>query len=266
VATTWDEKKKRPGRLPLILLGVFAVACLVALLFLGDLARYQEPAAVAESQAALRDVGNPEQLDQALKRYPANRILKLVALAGEKSAEIDAAARRMIGEAEPAALARQVNLADASRADLEALHRDVKLAAGNIATLAPRVAALVKARRGELESSARALGLEGADITRFMAAIDEQFAEISALAAKVLAANADYYGGYEKCADLLVREHGSYKATGGRFLFRLQAAADGYNACSAAMAGAAKRLSELEAERSTLRQSQLSRWKRFVGG
>ena len=83
MATTWDEKKKKPGRLPLILLGVFAVACLVALLFLGDLARYQESATVAESQAALREVGNPEQLDQALKRYPANRILKLVAMAGK---------------------------------------------------------------------------------------------------------------------------------------------------------------------------------------
>lgn len=266
MATTWDEKKKKPGRLPLILLGVFAVACLVALLFLGDLARYQETAVVGESQAALRAVSKPEELDQALKRYPANRILKLVALAGEKSAEIDAAARRMIGDAEPAGLAKQVNLANASRADLEALHRDVKLAAGNIATLASKLATLVKTKRGELESSARALGLEGAAIARFMAAVDEQHAEIAALAAKVLAANVDYYGGYEKCAALLVKEHGSYKVTGGRFVFRLQPTADGYNACSAAMAAAAKRLSELEAENSALRQSQLSRWKQFVGG
>lgn len=264
MATTWDEKKKKPGRLPLILLGVFAVGCLVALVFLGDLARYQESAAVGESQAALREVSSPEQLAQALKRYPANRILKLVALAGEKSAEIDAAANKMIGDAEPAALAKQVNLSNASRADLEALHRDVKLAAGNIATLAPRMAALVKARRGELEGSARALGLEGAAVTRFMAAVDEQHAEISALAAKVLAANLDYYGGYERCAALLVKEYGSYKLTGDRFVFRLQPAADGYNACSAAMAGAAKRLSELEAEKGALRQSQLSRWKKFV--
>ena len=122
MATSWDERKKKPGRLPPILLGVFAIGCLVALIFVGDLARYQESALVAESQAALRDVGNPEQLDQALKRYPANRILRLIALAGEKSAEIDAATRKMIGDAEPAALAKQVNLANASRADLEALY------------------------------------------------------------------------------------------------------------------------------------------------
>lgn len=266
MATTWDEKKKKPGRLPLILLGVFAVACLVALVFLGDLARYQGSAMVDESQAALRDVGNPEQLDQVLRRYPANRILKLVALAGEKSAEIDAAARKMIGEAEPAALARQVNLANASRADLEALHRDVKLAETNIAALATRMAALVKAKRSELESSARALGLDGATITKFMAAADEQHSEIAALASKMLAANADYYGGYEKCAALLVKEFGSYKVTGGRFVFRQQPTADGYNACSATMAAAAKRLSELEAERSALRRSQPGRWKKFVGG
>jgi hypothetical protein len=266
VVTSWDEKKKKPGRLPLILLGIFAIACLVALIFVGDLARYQESALVAESQAALRDVGNPEQLDQALKRYPANRILKLIALAGEKSAEIDAATHKMIGEAEPAALAKQVSLANASRADLEALHRDVKLAASNIATLAPRMAALVKARRGELESSARALGLDSAAVTRFMAAVDAQHAEIAALASKVLAANADYYAGYEKCAALLVKEYGSYKATGGQFIFRLQPTADGYNACSSAMAAAAGRLAALEAERGTLRQSQVGRWVKFVGG
>src|SRR2546430_11832149 len=67
VVASWDreEKKKKPGRLPLILIGVFAIACLVALLFLGDLARYQEAGMVVESQATLRDVNDYQQLDQA---------------------------------------------------------------------------------------------------------------------------------------------------------------------------------------------------------
>jgi hypothetical protein len=268
VVTSWDreEKKKKPGRLPLILLGVFAVACLIAFVFLGDLARYQETAMVSESQAALRDVGNPEQLDSALKRYPANRILKLVALAGEKTAEIDAATRTMMSEAEAVALAKPVNLASASRGDLDALHSDVKLAKSNFASLAPRMAALVKARRGELESSARSLGLESGTITRFMAAVDEQHAEVAALVSKVLAANGEYYGAYEECTALLAREFGSYHAAGGQFIFRLQPTADSYNACSSAMAAAAKRLAALDREKGALRQSQLVRWKKFVGG
>lgn len=259
------EEKKKPGRLPLILLGVFTMACLVALVFLGDLARYQDSPMVAESQAALRDVGNPEQLAQALERYPSNRILKLVALAGEKSAEIDAGVRKLLNDAEPPSLARPPNLATASRGDLEALQRDVKLAESNFAALAPRIAAQLKTVRGELERSARGPGLESGTVTRYLAAIDEQHAEIAALYSKVLAANADYYGAYEKCTALLVGEFGAYKSANGQFVFRQPAAATGYNACSAGMAAAAKRLTELEKERGALPRSQPGRWQKFVG-
>ena len=42
-----------------------------------------------ESKAALADVTDGAQLDQAFRKYPENRILKLVARASEKSAEID---------------------------------------------------------------------------------------------------------------------------------------------------------------------------------
>src|SRR5215468_7292749 len=117
VATFADRQQKKSGRWPLILWGLFAIACVVALILVGDLARYQEAGLISESQAALRDVSDPAQLDQALKQYPANRILKLVALANDKSAEIDAAARKMLGEAEPASLAKPVNLTAAGRSD-----------------------------------------------------------------------------------------------------------------------------------------------------
>ena len=95
MATVADREGKEAGRLPLILWGLFAIACVVALIFVGDLARYQEAGLTRESRAALRDVNDPAQLDQALRQYPANRILKLVALANEKSAEIDAAAQKV---------------------------------------------------------------------------------------------------------------------------------------------------------------------------
>ena len=75
MATVADRKEKKSGRLPLILWGLFAIACVVALIFVGDLARYQEAGLTRESQAALRDVNEPAQLDQALRQRPANRIL-----------------------------------------------------------------------------------------------------------------------------------------------------------------------------------------------
>jgi hypothetical protein len=265
VTTFVDRKeKKKSGRLPLILFGVFAIACLVALIFVGDLARYQDAGMVEESQAALRDVNNPDQLDQALKRHPANRILKLVALADEKAAEIDAATRKMLNEAEPAALAPPVNLTAANRGDLDALRRDLKTAESNLGNIKSRVDALIKAKRDELQNGARSLGVEGTVVTRFMAAVDEQHAEMKVLAAKVLAAHSEYYSAYDKCAALLVREFGTYKVTNGQFIFRLQPAADSYNAASTAMAAATQRVAELEQERAGLKQSGLSRWKKFV--
>jgi hypothetical protein len=265
VATFSDRKEKTTGRLPLYLIGIFAIVCLVALVFLGDLAKYQEAAQVGESQAALRDINEPRQLDQVLKRYPGNRILKLVALANEEAASIDAAMRKQLDETAPTALSKPVDLTTASRSDLDALGRDLKTAESNAATLKVRTAALLKAKRDELESSARSLGVESTTVTRFMAAIDEQNTEMMALGEKVLAARTDYYSAYEKCAAVLVREFGSYKVTNGQFIFRLQPTADSYNAASTAMAAATKRVADIEEERGALKQSQFNRWKNFVG-
>jgi len=44
MATYADRQEKKPsGRLTLILLGVFFVACIIGALFIGDLAKLQEP-------------------------------------------------------------------------------------------------------------------------------------------------------------------------------------------------------------------------------
>ena len=265
MATFADRKEKTSGRRPLYLWGLFAVVCVVVLLVVGDLARYQEAGLVRESQAALRDVNDLPQLESALKQHPANRILKLVARANEDSAAIDAAMRKLLNEAEPAALAKPVDLATASRSDLEALSRDLKIAESYAEALKPRIAVLIKARRDEVEKGARSLGMDNNTVVRFMAGIDEQHADMAALAAKMLAARAEYFAAYEKSVALLVREFGTYKVTNGQFIFRVQPTADSYNAASAAMAAATKRMGELEEERAALKQSQLKRWKNFVG-
>ena len=98
----------------------------------------------------------------------------------------------------------------------------------------------------------------------FMAMIDEQHAEMTALISRVLASRAEYYGPNEKCVALLIRDYGSYKVVNGQLIFSAQSAADSYNGAAAAMAASAKRFVELEDERTALRQSQLNRWKNFV--
>jgi len=260
-----DRKKKTLGRLPLILLGVFAAACLVALLFLGDLARYQETGMVAESRAVLRDVDDPARLDEALRRYPANRILKLIAQAGDKSGEIEATSRSMLEEAVPAALAKPVGLTGANRGDLEALRRDLQIAESNLAALAPRLDTLIKAKHGELQAAARSLGVDSATIARLMVTVDELNAELTAGLSQAIAARREYHAAHEKCVALLLKEFGTYKVTNGQFIFRLQPAADSYNAASGTMSAAAKRMSESQDAAATWRRLQLDRWRKFVG-
>lgn len=260
-----DRKEKKSRRLPLILWGLFAIACVTALVFIGDLTRYQEAGLIEESRAALRDIGDPADLDRTLRRFPANRMLKLVLAANDRSAEIDVAARKLLDDAEPASLAKAAALTAAGRGDLETLRQDIRTADGNLAALKPRLSALVKAGRDDLEGSARALGIESGTVAKFMKAVDEQLAATAALAANRLAARSEYYGAYEKCAVLLVREFGSYKVVNGQFIFRVQPTADSYNAASTAMAAARKRLSELDDERGAMKQAQLARWKNFVG-
>ena len=174
--------------------------------------------------------------------------------------------KKLLDDAEPAALAKPVDLTAASRSDLDALRRDIKTADGNVAAVKPGWRRWSRAKRDELESGARSLGVESNTISRFMNAVDEQLAETAALASKRLAARSEYYGAFEKCAALLVREFGTYKVTNGQFIFRIQPTADSYNAASTAMAAAKKKLAELEDEKAALKQSQLTRWKNFVGG
>jgi hypothetical protein len=212
----------------------------------------------------LSGVTDPEQLDQALKQHPSNRILKLVALANKDWIEIGATARNLLNETEPGDFSKRHDLSAASRSDLDAIRRDVKAAESGAATAASRYMAMVKDERARLENDARTLSAENSAVSEFMAIIDEQHADMIKLTSETLAAHAEYYNAYERCAALLVREYGIYKVTNGQFIFPFPSTANSYNRAAAAMAAATKRIAELEDERTTLRRSRLDRWKSFV--
>jgi hypothetical protein len=247
-----------------LLLCVLVVVCIGGLFLAGDLSRFQEAITVRESQAALKGLDDLEQLDQVLEQYPSNRILKTVALANKDSLETDAAARRLLNEGEPRDLSKPIDLRALDRGELEALGRDLKTAESNAATMMPRYIALIKAERDSIERDARPLQVGSNALPKFMAMIDEQHTEMTVLVSRLVAARVDYYGPYEKCVALLVRESDTYKIVNGQFIFLSQSAADSYNAAAAAMAEATKRMTDLQAERATLRRSQLERWKRFA--
>lgn len=254
----------RVALLVLCIFCIFAIICFGVMYYVGDLAKYREAISAKESQTALRGVNDPEQLDQALKQFPSNSILKLVALANKESIEIDTATQRRLDEAEPRGLSKPIDLGAADRGDLDALRRDLKIAESNATTFEPGYIALIKAERDKVESEAHSLKVGNETIAKFMAMIDEQNMEMMALSSKLLAARVEYYSAYEKCTELLVREFGIYKVENGQIVFPLQYSADSYNRAAAAMAAAAKRIAELDDGRATLRQSQLNRWKAFT--
>jgi len=266
VKASSDQKARTPRRLALVLslLCVFVITCLGVGYYVGDLTKFQTVNSAKESQTALRGVNDPEQLDRVLKQYPSNIMLKMVALASKDSVEIDAAARKLLNDAEPRDLSKPIDLSAYGRSDLDALRRDVKTAQSNAATVIPRYIALVNEQRAKLENDARSLDVENGTISEFMTIIDEQHAEMMTLASRVLAARAEYYTAYERCIVVLVREFGIYKVTNGQVIFPVQSTADSYNRAAVAMDAAAKRFADLEAERTTLRRSQLNRWKIFV--
>jgi hypothetical protein len=257
------DTRRRPA-LVLLLLCVFVIACLGLGYYVGDLSKFQTVNSAKESQTALRGVSDPEQLDRLLRQYPSNKMLKMVALANKDSVEIDAAARRLLNDAEPRDFLKPVDLSAYSRGDLDTLRRDVKTAQSNAATVTPRYIALLNDERAKLENDTRSLDVENGTVSEFMTMIDEQHAEMITLASKVLAARAEYYNAYEQCVAVLVREFGIYKVANGQVIFPFQSTADSFNRAVTALEAAAKRIAELEDERTTLRRSQPNRWKTFV--
>ncbi|MDE2330181.1 MAG: hypothetical protein KGK16_05300 [Bradyrhizobium sp.] len=261
--TVFSNQSANAAKLLAILFFAFVVVSLGVGYFVGDLATVQEAISAKESRAALRGVSDPEQLDQVLKQYPKNEILRMVLLENRDAVEIDAATRRLINEVEPRDFSTPIDFRAANRSDLDALRRDLKTAEINIAALRPRYIALIKAQHDKLENDARSLKVGNATLAKFMTMVDEQHKEIMTLASKMLAARAEYYGAYERCAALLVREFGTYKVTNGQFIFPFPSTANSYNGAAAALAAAANHIAELEHERTSLRQSQFNKWKDF---
>src|SRR6476646_6840823 len=91
---TFSDRSSR--LLAVFILCTFMIVCFGALYFVGNLARFQDAISVREGQAALGRVNDPEQLDQVLKQYPSNKILKIIALAKRDSVEMDTVTRGLL--------------------------------------------------------------------------------------------------------------------------------------------------------------------------
>jgi len=253
-------------RIAFLCLFAFIIALSVGAYFIADLSKLQEGIAARESQTALQGIADSRQIDEALRQHPSNKFLQMVAMATRAANETSAAADKLANEVELPAISKAVNLAAASRSDLEALRRDLKTAEANATAFMPRYAALLKTERDNMEKYALSLNVEKDIVSRFMDGVDKRHVEITAFASSMSLARAEYYRAYESYVAILAGEFGGYKVVDGQFIFPLQRTVDRYNVAAHAMTVAAKRVAELEEERKRLLKSQVEKWEQLLSG
>jgi hypothetical protein len=209
---------------------------------------------------------DPKQIDEVLRQHPSNTFLQLMAMANKAAIETNAASEKLSDEIEPPALSKEIDLATASRSDLEALRRDVKAAEANATTFMSRYVALLKTERDKVENYARSLHVDNNTVISFLNGLDKRHATITAFNSKMLLARFEFYRAYQNHVTVLVEEYGAYNVANGQFTFPQQRTADRFNVAASAMAAAAKRVNELDNERKQIAQSQQEKWEQFVKG
>jgi hypothetical protein len=262
--TPLNQNAKWRARIAFFFLFVSMVVLSIGAYFV---AKLQESLAAHESQAAqtaLQDVTDRKQLDEALRRHPSNKLLKMIAMVTKAANETEAATETLSNEVEPPALSKSINFGTASRSELEALRHDLKTAEANATTCIPRYIALITTERDKVETYALSLGAKKDIVSTVLNGVDRQHAKTTTVTSETLSARADYYRAYESYVAVLVGEFGAYKVVDGQFIFPLQRTLDRYNVAAHAMTVAAKRVAELEEERKKLVQSQQVEWEQLV--
>lgn len=253
-------------RIAFLLLLVFTIALSAGAYVIMNFGKLQERMAAGEIQAAVQGITDSKQLDDALKRYPSSKILKMIEMAARTATDTSAAAEQLAAEGVPAAISKEIDFGTASRGDLEALRRDLKTAEANATAFMPRYLGLLKTERDKLAAYALSLHADKDLLARFLEAIDKRHADATALASRSASARADYYRAYERYVAVLAGEFGAYKLVNGEFSFPLQRTAQRYNAAADAMTAAAGRMVEVEQERSRLTGPPQAGWEHLVRG
>lgn len=261
-----DPNPRTRVRIAFFLLFVFMIVASAGAYYIADIGRLQNSIAVREGQAALQGITDASQIDEALRQHPSNKFLRMMAMATRAVDDSNAVIEKLSNEVEPPAIAKAGNLGAASRSDLEALRRDLKVAEANATTFMPRFVAVLKAERDQVEKYTASLHLGKDAGSRLLDNIDRRHAEIIALTSTMLSARAEFYRAYQNYIAVLAGEFGGYKVVNGQFIFPLQRTVDRYNVAAQAMSVAAKPVVELDEERKILLQSQRERWLKFVSG
>src|ERR1700693_3606241 len=174
--------------------------------YIGDLGRFLPGTAARENHSALQGLGDPGRIAAAPRQHPANPFQQLLAMATGVADDTEMASEKLSVEVEQPAVPGDINLGTASRAELEALRHNLKMAEANATAFMPRYAALLKTERDTVENEARALHVEKESAGRLLDHLDRRQAETTALMARLMSARAEFYGAYENYVAVLAGE------------------------------------------------------------
>jgi hypothetical protein len=93
--------------------------------------------AAQDGRAALKDVRTLDQLEKALAKNRSNSLLQFTAHALKEAQETDRLTQKLSDEIEPPSLAKDINYAKTTRAELEAYLRDLRTAEANATAAIP---------------------------------------------------------------------------------------------------------------------------------
>src|SRR5438552_3580305 len=134
-----DRKAKWRVGIAFFFLFASIVAALYGASFILSMSKLQEDSDAREGQEALQGASDAKEIEEALRAHPQNRFLQFIAMETRVADETDAALEKLSNDIEPP-LVSKINFGTASRADLEALRRDLKTAEANTTTFLPRYA------------------------------------------------------------------------------------------------------------------------------
>jgi len=219
----------------------------------------------ATALKSLKDVRDPGATEQALKRNPSNALLQLTTAVVKEAQETHRLAQKLSDEIEPPSLAKDIDYAKTTRAELEAYLRDLKAAEANATAAIPRYLALLTDERSRVEAFAQSLQVDKDVVRSALSGTDKRHDRTADLTSKMLIVRAELYRTLGNAVAILVEQFDNYKVdANGRFIFSSQQIADRYNAASSEVDVPAKRLNELEEEGKRLAQFQQEGWERFV--
>ena len=255
---------QRSARILIAVISLLVLLTVAASLSI-DLGKYQQRLSTQEGQAALQGIGNPSQLESALKQHPSNSLLKLMAQTLRITNDTKAAIDQLSAQIEPARVSKEPNFGSVTRDELDAFRRDLKTAEANARAFLPRYAAIFKAERAQIDSATVSLHVPKEIASQVLDGVTQRQAKALNAISLILAARADYYSAYDKYIAFLSSELGSFKVVAGQFIFPLQRTVERYGAAAQAMTSSAKRVAELEADMKKQEKPLPEEWMQLTG-